>query len=117
MEWRIRPDELKASAQAAASNAIGMAAKRTYEESQPHVPVLTGHLKASGKVVQEEPLEAAVTYDADYAASVEYGKVGRPPKPYLGKAVADLGSHYERILADEAKATFLSGRKRSPTYP
>lgn len=60
-------------------------AEDIFEDSQRRVPVDSGTLKGSGRVVETDT-GAEVVYDADYAAHVEYGTSTQRAQPYLGPA-------------------------------
>lgn len=54
-------------------------------ESQRLVPVDSGRLKRSGKVVETDD-GFEVVYDAPYAAYVEHGTINSPAQPFLTPA-------------------------------
>jgi HK97 gp10 family phage protein len=60
-------------------------AEKVYDRSQNLVPVDTGDLKDSGKVI-EAGEGAQVIYDAGHALHVEFGTVKMKAQPYLRPA-------------------------------
>ncbi len=69
-----------------------------YELSQRDVPVDTGELKASGKVVERGD-GAEVIYDVDHAAPIEFGTSKMAAQPYLRPAI----DNHRRIKAEMEK--------------
>lgn len=61
-------------------------AEVVFELSQKDVPVDTGELKDSGKVIQKDD-GAEVIYTAEHAAPVEFGTSKMAAQPYLRPAI------------------------------
>lgn len=63
---------------------------KIYQVSQVLVPVLTGALKQSGKVVMDG-IVGHVVYDTRYAAYVEFGTSDTPAFAFLRRASDSVG--------------------------
>jgi len=89
-----------------------------YERSQELVPVDTGELKGSGKVVtviEEKRVYARVQYDADHAGYVEFGtgrrgasSAGAGPYEYSAEWAGMTAQPYLRPASDEVRADAMS---------
>ena len=96
----------------AMSRGLRAAADEIVERADASVPVATGDLQSTGRVIQDPgDLRAQVVYggqtgaatgdDVDYAAYVEHGTSTMAAQPYLAPAVAtvDLRAHIDAEVA------------------
>lgn len=75
------------------------AANQLLEDTKKVVPVLTGALKASGKVVKEDT-QIAVVFDAPHALMVHENPNGRGYK-FLERTANQNLRHYHEIIGGE----------------
>lgn len=81
---------------AAVEVAVVQVATAVYNESQTHVPVRTGYLKASGAVEPaENRFSRYIHYSAPYAAYLEFGTRYMTPRAYLMPALEVVRSRGE----------------------
>jgi HK97 gp10 family phage protein len=81
-----RLPQLQAQLRAQASEVVRTAATEIEARAKQVVPVRTGTLKNSIQAAMDSALTATVGTAVEYAAYVEFGTRGRPPRPYLGPA-------------------------------
>lgn len=87
------PDAVKATLDKSAQSAI--------QGAQEVVPVVTGNLRDSIRVVEQGSNYIIVGTDVEYAAAVEFGTGSREPKPYLSPQSDRLQSEAPRTLEEE----------------
>src|SRR4051812_6785687 len=68
-----------------AAEVVGVSAEELLHTAEQLAPVLTGELRASGRV-EKSGLTATVIFDSDHAGYVEYGTSDTAPQPYLNPA-------------------------------
>ena len=90
---RILPEAIQAGLDAIAGDVI-IGAKNI-------VPVQTGNLRDSIRILERSPTHIKVGTTVDYAAAVEFGSGGRPAKPYLGPQSDIMQSEGPKIIQDE----------------
>lgn len=82
-----------------ANENIKKAAKECLEDTQKVVPVDTGNLKSTGKVVETSE-GIAIVYDADYALEVHENPEGRGYK-FVERTVNQNMPKYMKIIGGE----------------
>ena len=87
------PDAVKATLDKSAQSAI--------QGAQEVVPVQTGNLRDSIRVVEQGDNYVSVGSDVEYAAAIEFGTESRVAQPYLGPQGDRLQSEAPRTLEDE----------------
>ena len=98
----------------AAMEAARAAAQLVLDKSQPLVPVDTGELKSSGKIIErqtDKTVVAEIVYTADHAAYVEFGtgargaaSAGAGPYAYDANWPGMAARPYLRPAIDESHA-------------
>lgn len=109
--WKYTPPRVNAVPviAAAADKAADAAAHVVLDESQQLVPVDTGALRASGRVVVEEGASAAITYGDDDAA----GRGGRDTNDYVVPVHERLDAHHPIGQAKFLESALHSGAERA----
>lgn len=70
-----------------------------FERSKYYVPVKTGHLKSTGKVVESNFGEFSVVYEAPYAKYVHEIMMNRHERPSKAKFLEDAGYDVQNLLS------------------
>ena len=87
------PQALEATLLTAAEEAMQMAKEI--------VPVQTGRLRDSIRVLERGPNFIVVGSDIEYAAAVEFGTYKMAARPYMGPAGDAIVSRFQEIFAQE----------------
>lgn len=83
-----------------ASEVVYETAERIVNRAKILVPVDTGYLKSTIRVLPVNDLNAAVIVNAPYAALVEYGTRRQAAQPFLTPAIQSQRSNFEDDMAE-----------------
>ena len=111
LEARLTPKKM--------SKALGSVAYKVLADAKKRAPVLTGALRASGRVRVLNQFRAAIEFGGrgtgvDYAQAVEFGTFRTAPKPFLRPALFRNKKLISKTLKRSGQNQFKSIVRRIP---
>jgi hypothetical protein len=93
---------------------IAKIAGQVLAQAKKNAPVVTGALRASGRMQPGGPTSYLVMFGGagtgvNYAAAVEYGSATRGPNPYLRPAIIKVIPHAKREIAQMVDSSLRRG--------
>jgi HK97 gp10 family phage protein len=85
----------------AMETALLRAAEEAIQIAKQLVPVRTGALQNSIRILQRGPDYVVIGSDLDYAVAVEFGTSKMVARPYIGPAMDAMSTKFSQIFSEE----------------